>query len=78
MSITDAAIVQLQTQKNKGGMSELYLDDGTYVKSFYSVIGMPSAVRVEMMGDKHTRIHHKIKWENCVPKIINQKYKKGA
>lgn len=78
MSITDAAIVQLQTQKNKGGMSELYLDDGTYVKSFYSVIGMPSAVRVEMMGSKHQRIHHKIKWENCVPKIINQKYKKGA
>lgn len=76
MSITDVAIVQGKTQKNKGGMSELYLDDGTYVKSFYSVIGMPSAVRIEMMGDKHLRIHHKIRWENCVPKIINQKWQK--
>lgn len=29
---------QKQTQSNKGGMSDLYLDSGTYVKSFYSVI----------------------------------------
>lgn len=78
MSITDASIVQLKTQKNKGGMSELYLDDGTYVKSFYSVIGLPSAVRVEMMGNIHPRIHHKVKWNNCVPKIINQKWRKSV
>lgn len=66
---------QKQTQSNKGGMSDLYLDSGTYVKSFYSVIFSPSCVSIAMMGDKHKRIHHNISWDNCVPKILNEKYK---
>lgn len=50
-------------------------DSGTYVKSFYSVIFAPSCVSIAMMGDKHKRIHHNISWDNCVPKILNEKYK---
>lgn len=77
-SITDVAIVQKQTQSNKGGMSDVYIDNGTYLKSFYSVMAMPSAVKIGSMGDKHIRFHHKINWENCVPKIVNQCYKKSC
>jgi hypothetical protein len=71
------ALGQKTTQKNKGGMSDLYLDSGTYVKSFYSVIGMPSSVHIQPMGDKHMRLHHAINWNCTVPKIISPEIKKN-
>lgn len=71
------ALVQKTTQKNKGGMTETYLSSGTYVKSFYSVIGMPSSVHIQPMGDKHKRLHHAIDWKCTVPKILRQSTKKG-
>ena len=67
---------QKTTQKNKGGMTELYIDNGTYIKSFYSVIGMPSSVTIKPMGDKHFRLHHSIKWDYTVPKILSEDLKK--
>jgi hypothetical protein len=76
LTFTGCQIVQKQTQKNKGGMSDVYLDMGTYLKSFFSVMYSPSCVKISTMGDTHKRIHHKISWGNCCPKIINQKYKK--
>lgn len=75
-TILDLAINQLQTQSNKGGITEMYLDVGTYTKSFYSIMLMPSAVKIATMGNCNMRIHHKIKWNNCVPKIISQKWKR--
>ena len=76
LTITDVALVQKQTQTNDGGMTGIYLDNGTYLKTFYSVMFCPSCVKVSTMGSTHKRIHHKISWNNCTPKIINQKYKK--
>lgn len=73
LSVCDVSIVQKQTQKNKGGMSDVYIDGGTFVKSFYSVMAMPSAVKVGVMGDTTYRYHHNINWEKCVPKILNEK-----
>lgn len=61
---------QVQTQKNAGGMTGAYIDGGTYIKSFYSIIGMPSAVRVDVMGNKNMRFHHNINWRYCVPLIL--------
>ena len=78
LTVTDGQINQKQTQKNKGGMSTVYLDSGTYLKSFYSVMGMPSAVRIQEMGDKNKRIHHAVEWESCVPMILNEQYKKRS
>jgi len=71
-TIPFVALGQKTTQKNKGGMTDLYLDNGTYVKSFYSVIGMPSAVKIKPMGDKHMRLHHSVNWDMCVPKILSE------
>lgn len=70
------ALNQKQTQSNKGGMTDIYLDKGTYVKSFYSVMMMPSSVKIAMMGSVSKRIHHSINWNNTVPKIINERLKK--
>ena len=30
-----------------------------------------------MKGDKHYRIHQKVEWGNCTPKILSAKWKKG-
>ena len=67
---------QVETQKNKGGMTGAYVDGGTYVKSFYSVIGMPSAVKVSVMGNKNMRLHHLVDWRHCVPMIMREEFKK--
>jgi len=76
LSVVDAMVNQATTQKQKGGLTEIYLDSGTYVKSFYSVMYMPSAVKIGIMSTTHKRIHHVVDWERCVPKIINQQYRK--
>jgi hypothetical protein len=78
LTITKCMLTQKQTQANKGGMSDVYLDSGTYLKSFYTVMVMPSAVKICEMGDTNRRIHHSVSWEHCVPKILNERWKKKA
>lgn len=34
------------------------------------------AVKISMLNSAHKRIHHKINWNNCVPKIISPKHRK--
>jgi hypothetical protein len=76
LTVPNVKISQQTTQKNKGGMTELYLDSGTYIKSFYTVMVHPSSVKISEMGEKNRRIHHHIQWNNTVPRIIEEKYKK--
>ena len=74
---TGATVHQTETQQNKkGGISENYLEYGTYVKSFYTVLESPSSVKVGIMMSKFWRVHHKIIEENTYPKVISSKYKK--
>ena len=75
LSITDVMVKQMTTQENKGGMTDVYNTLGTYVKSFYTVICSPSCVKIAMMGNDHTRIHHQVSWENCTPKIISDRFR---
>jgi hypothetical protein len=73
-------LVQKPTQVTPGGMSDLYLSSGTYVKSFYTVMAAPSCTQIGVMGDPRggrVRIHHKINWHKAVPKIIGQQYQKA-
>lgn len=75
-TIFDIRLEQLQTQINSGGLTEFYLDGGTYVKSFYTVMFSPSCTKINLMGVKNKRLHHSIRWNNAVPMIIDEKYKK--
>lgn len=61
---------QKPSQKEKGGLTELYTDYGTYVKSFFSVMYNPSCVKVIEMGTKNKRVHHEVSWGSAVPKIL--------
>jgi len=76
LTIMALQLTQIQTQANAGGMSDLYLDSGTYVKSFYTVMMHPSSVRVRLMGNKSLRMHHAIQWEYTVPKILSSTHQK--
>jgi hypothetical protein len=75
-STNQISLEQKQTQSNAGGLTDLYLDCGTYVKSFYSVMYQPSSVKVSVMNTSHARIHHRINWTNTVPKILSESLKK--
>lgn len=68
---------QVQTQSQSGGLTGIYLDQGTYVKSFYTVMVMPSCTTIRSMGRTDRRFHHSIKWDNATPKIISSKYRKA-
>jgi hypothetical protein len=76
LTIPNFGVCQKQTQANAGGMTELYLASGTYVKSFYSVMYAPSCVKVVDMGPVYRRMHHRVQWKNCVPCILSEEHKK--
>jgi hypothetical protein len=69
-------IDQPETQQVKGGMTDMYKGNGTYMKSFYTVMLCPAFVKISVMGDRHYRIHHSIDYNHGVPKLISSKYKK--
>lgn len=75
-TIYNATVEQKETQTQTGGMTDLYIDSGTYLKSFYPVMCNPSCVRIAAMGESHFRIHHNIRWKHAVPVIISEQYKK--
>ena len=75
-SIPNTNLQQTATQSQAGGLTDMYKAYGTYTKSFYSVMYNPSSVRIGMMGYAHPRLHHIIKWNMAVPKIISQRHKK--
>lgn len=77
LSVPFIQVDQLQTQSNDGGMTGLYLDSGTYVKSFYTIMYAPSCVKVGLMGSKHKRLHHRISWDDAVPCIVAEHHRKA-
>lgn len=76
LTITALQVNQGQTQRNDGGLTEIYRAVGTYVKSFYSVMRTPSCVKVTSMGTRHRRLHHQIDWNAAVPKIVRESHRK--
>lgn len=77
MTIMSTCINQAETQANKGGLSTIYLAQGTYVKSFYTVMCQPSSVKVAAMGDNFFRLHHRVDWNRTVPMILSDKWQRS-
>lgn len=75
-TIADMSLDQLATQQNKGGLTDTYLDNGTYVKSYYTVMMNPSNTKISEMGVGHKRLHHLVLWDNVTPKIISDRFRK--
>lgn len=77
------ALNQAVTQTAASGNSDMYKEFGTYTKSFYSVMGCPSAVKIgtiqnsgERIKTDLFRVHHHVTWNNVAPKILSEKHKK--
>lgn len=77
-SLCNMCVIQIPTQSLAGGMTDAYKESGTYLKTMYSVMSMPSCIKISMMYTTHRRIHHRINWECCAPKILNEKYRKAG
>ena len=75
LTVPMVCLQQKSTQQSDGGMTDVYINGGTYLKSFYTVITMPSATSIKLMQSRHPRLHHSISWNNTVPCIISDKYK---
>lgn len=76
MTIVHCSLLQTTTQKNSGGMTDVYNDLGTWIKSFSSVVVCPSGVVVTMLNSTHPRIHHNVLWDRVAPKILSEKWQK--
>lgn len=76
LTATNIGLVQKAHQQEKSGLTDVYLDNGTYIKSFFTVMYNPSCVKVGTLGTKHFRIHHSVRWNNAVPKILDESHKK--
>lgn len=79
-TVNQVSLNQKQTQSNKGGITEVYKESGALAKPFMSIVCMPSSIKVGLVGNHHSsnqrRLHHVINWNNTVPRIINEKYKR--
>lgn len=73
---TKLAVKAGRTQSLKGGMTEFYESGGGYIKPFSSVIFAPNCIKIATMGPSHRRLHHRIDWNACAPKILSEKWKK--
>ena len=76
LTLIQVRLQQHETQQQGGGLTDLYLESGTYVKSFYTVMMQPSSVHIYEMGVNHKRLHHKIIAKYTYPLILSEKHKK--
>ena len=67
-------IDQPETQQVKGGMTAMYSGNGTYMKSFYTVMECPSFVKIGMMGDRYYRRRMKMEKSIRVPTRIHTRW----
>lgn len=82
LTLMAAQLNQATTQSRAGGLTEPYLRQGTYVKSFYSVLYAPSCVTIFAMGDPrirgrgYRRLHHRVNWNAAAPRIVREIHRK--
>ena len=75
---TDVQLEQSMSQTAAGGMTGLYLESGTYVKSMFTVIAAPSCVSIGTMGRYNRRLHHRVSWRHAVPRILHERHRRAA
>lgn len=76
LTINFANVEQERTQQYEGGLTDIYKDQGTYVKSFYTILHSPSSVKLgKLRGPSYERIHHRVNWNQSVPKIVPESTK---
>ena len=77
LTINQLCLMQKPTQQNTGGLTDMYLQYGTYNKSMYTVICNPSCAKICCLNSSNPRIHHRINWNRTTPKILNPRHRKA-
>jgi hypothetical protein len=78
LTVPYIGLEQKATQAVAGGMTDIYQASGTYVKTFYSVMHLPSAVVVSALTTVYSRAHHRVSWQHAVPCILRPEHRKGS
>ena len=78
LTLMGLELMQTPSQTSASGMSDIYREGGTYVKSFYSVMYAPSCVVVKNIVAGFKRIHHKVDWSLAAPKIVREDHRKRS
>jgi hypothetical protein len=60
-----------ETQKVKGGLTDIYKDYGTVLKTMYAILYEPKVTKLVI---KFGRYHHETDWKLITPKILDYKY----
>lgn len=76
LTIMNINLWQADTQAQTGGLTDMYLEHGTYVKSFTTTMIAPSCSKVTSFGVDRHRIHHKVNWNATAPKILREHHRK--
>lgn len=61
------------SQKEAGGLTDLYQQEGTVRKTAYPVLLAPQAVKLVV---RFGRYHHRVNWDLLSPKMLDEKYRK--
>jgi len=70
-----AVIEQTATQQGDGGMTSVYKDNGTYIKSFFTILYAPSCTTISIIGHVNPRFHHRIDWGRAAPLVVAEELK---
>lgn len=73
LSVKCLAMNMPPTQSEAGGLTDIYLDEGTVRKTAYAVMAAPGQVK---LVDRFGRYHHSADWNRIVPKIVSDEYQK--
>ncbi len=66
-------ITMTLTQKEAGGLTEMYQALGTVRKTAYLMLVAPNASKLTI---RFRRFHHEVKWQKLMVKLISEKWKK--
>lgn len=71
MSLRCMSMNMPPTQSESGGLTDIYKAEGTVRKSAYPVLLAPNAAKLVI---KFGRYHHKVDWQQLVPKVLHGRW----
>lgn len=74
LTLCGVRLIQPQTQKVSGGLTEIYRQDGLFTKACTAIMRCPSGVGIGKLRGVDSidgyRVHHKVSWDAVAPKIL--------
>lgn len=75
MQFKYANLTMAKSQKEEGGLTDLYQAEGTVRKTAYPILLAPNAVKLVI---KYGRYHHQCNWDHLCPKMLDEKWRRDG